>query len=170
MHSRRGTGATPSLAYSGTAKSRKTMSISKAVLLTAILLSAACGAKDQSAKDEGGSDHDDVESTSSAAAPTGKIIVIEMTTDDKGSYFAPKEVEAEPGDVLRFTLVTGVHNAHFVADSNPGVPNLPAATEMLQLPGQTVDVVVPNAVGKTLYYHCDPHAALGMIGHVKIED
>lgn len=99
----------------------------------------------------------------------GEVITVEMITDETGSHFKPKEFEAHPGDIIRFTLTVGVHNAHFVADSNAGVPNLPPATELLQLPGQTVDVIVPNAPGKRLFFQCDPHAALGMIGHVKVE-
>ncbi|MFL5576746.1 MAG: plastocyanin/azurin family copper-binding protein [Gemmatimonadaceae bacterium] len=39
---------------------------------------------------------------------------------------------------------------------------------MLQLPGQTIDVKVNWAPG-THYFQCDPHAALGMVGHVKVE-
>ena len=144
------------------------MSISKAMPFAALLLAAACGGNDGPPKgtEEGAPAPAPVPA---APAPTGEVIVIEMTTDEKGSYFAPKDITAKPGDVLRFTLVTGVHNAHFVADSNPGVPNLPPHSDMLQLPGQSIDVVVPDAPGKTLYYHCDPHAALGMFGHVKVE-
>lgn len=103
------------------------------------------------------------------AAATGDVITVEMITDETGSYYKPKEFEAHPGDIIRFTLTVGVHNAHFVADSNAGVSNLPPATEMLQLPGQSVDVIVPNAPGKRLFFQCDPHAALGMIGYVKVE-
>ena len=104
-------------------------------------------------------------------AATGKVIVVEMITDETGNYFKPKDIEAHPGDVLRFTLTAGVHNVHFVADSNPGVPNLPAASELLQLPGQTFDFTVPAANGdKKLYFQCDPHAALGMIGQLEIDN
>ncbi|MES2123615.1 MAG: plastocyanin/azurin family copper-binding protein [Gemmatimonadota bacterium] len=112
-------------------------------------------------------------SSESAAAVaeevTGKVITIEMITDETGNYFKPKFIEAHPGDVLRFTLGVGVHNVHFLPDSNPGVPNLPAASELLQLPGQTFDVPVNFAAGKTYYFQCDPHAPLGMTGHVKVE-
>ncbi len=147
---------------------RNEMSISKPFLITALMLAAACGgAKDAPEPSDVGAPAAD--GAPAGPAATGNVIVIEMTTDEKGSYYAPKDITAKPGDVLRFTLVTGVHNANFVADSNAGVSNLPPATDLLQLPGQTVDVVVPNAPGKTLYFHCDPHAALGMIGHVKVE-
>ena len=101
--------------------------------------------------------------------PGGKVIVVEATTDEKGNYFTPNENEAHKGDVLRFTLKVGVHNVHFLPDSNPGKTGLPPATEMLQLPGQTVDIAVNFASGR-YYFQCDPHALLGMKGHLKVED
>lgn len=102
--------------------------------------------------------------------PGGKVIVVELITDEKGNYYKPNEFEAHRGDVIRYTLKTGVHNVHFVADSNPGKSGFPTApSDLLQLPGQTYDVKVNWAEG-VYYFQCDPHAALGMIGHVKVED
>ena len=100
--------------------------------------------------------------------PGGKVIVITATTDAKGNYFTPNEIEAHKGDVLRFTLKVGVHNVHFLPDSNPGKKGLPPASEMLQLPGQTIDIPVNFDEGK-YYFQCDPHAALGMKGHLEVE-
>jgi plastocyanin len=101
--------------------------------------------------------------------PGGKVITVQMTSDDKGNYFTPAEVHAKKGDVVRFTLKVGVHNVHFLADSNSGKSGFPAApSEMLQLPGQTIDVAVQMAPG-SYYFQCDPHAALGMKGHVIVE-
>jgi plastocyanin len=140
-------------------------------LVVALALLAACS------KGEKGATAD----TSSAAAatttpggevtpgPGGKVIVIEATTDEKGNYFTPNEIEAHRGDVLRYKLKVGVHNVHFLPDSNPGKPGLPPASELLQLPGQTVDIPVNFAAGR-YYFQCDPHAALGMKGHLKVED
>jgi plastocyanin len=102
-------------------------------------------------------------------AAGGKVITVEMMTDEQGNNrFSPAEIEANPGDVLRYTLVTGVHNVHFVADSNKvaGV-ELPAAGALLQAPGQTFDVAVSWAPGR-YYFQCDPHALLGMVGHVNV--
>jgi plastocyanin len=101
--------------------------------------------------------------------PGGKVIVVEATTDEKGNYFTPSEIDAHRGDVLRYKLKIGVHNVHFLPDSNPGKAGLPPASEMLQLPGQTIDIPVNFAAGK-YYFQCDPHAALGMKGHLKVED
>jgi plastocyanin len=71
--------------------------------------------------------------------------------------------------VIRYTLKIGVHNVHFLADSNTVKTGLPPVSEMLQLPGQTHDVLVNLPEGK-YYFQCDPHAALGMKGHLEVED
>lgn len=102
-------------------------------------------------------------------AAGGKVITIHLISDDKGNRFEPNEIEAHRGDVLRYTLVSGVHNVDFVADSNPGKTGLPPASDMIQLPGQTYDV--PVTFGKGHYYfQCDPHALLGMTGKLEVED
>ena len=115
--------------------------------------------------------------TSAATAQTGPqtpepghtVINIEALTDEQGNnVFRPDHVEAHRGDVLRFTLKSGVHNVHFLPDSNPGKSGLPAASDLLQLPGQTYDVKVTFEPGN-YYFQCDPHALLGMKGHVKVE-
>jgi len=101
--------------------------------------------------------------------PTGRVITVELYSDEKGNYFKPADIEAHPGDVVRFTLKSGVHNVHFLADSNPGAQGLPPASEFLQLPEQTFDYVVSLAKGH-YYFQCDPHALLGMKGHLEVED
>ena len=103
-----------------------------------------------------------------AATPTGKVIVVKLITDDAGSRFEPNKFEADQGDVIRYTLQAGVHNVHFLPDSNPGKAGLPPASDMLQLPGQTFDLPVNLAPGH-YYFQCDPHAALGMVGHLEVE-
>jgi len=141
------------------------------MLLAALASALACGGGDKGASPD----------TSAAAAATatpngevkpaagGKVIVVEATTDEKGNYFTPREIEAHQGDVLRFTLKLGVHNVHFLPDSNPGKKNLPPPSEMLQLPGQTIDIPVNFEPGE-YYFQCDPHAALGMTGKLEVED
>jgi len=126
---------------------------------------AACGGKEAASTDTSAA----ATASASSAAPTGKVITVELNSDGNGNYFKPNEFEAHRGDVIRFTLKSGVHNVHFLADSNPGKTNLPPASDMLQLPDQTLDIPVNLAEG-TYYFQCDPHAALGMKGHVKVED
>jgi plastocyanin len=93
---------------------------------------------------------------------------VEANTDEKGANkFTPSEIEAKTGDVLRFTLVSGVHNVNFLADSNRSA-TMPPPSAMLQAPGQTHDVKVTWAAGR-YYFQCDPHALLGMTGHLTVK-
>lgn len=101
--------------------------------------------------------------------PGRHVITVQLIADDKGSRFEPNEIEAHRGDVIRFTLSLGVHNVDFLPDSNPGAQGLPAPSDMLQLAGQTYDVKVTFPKGH-YYFQCDPHAALGMRGHLEVED
>lgn len=99
-------------------------------------------------------------------APGGQVIVVELITDGTGNYFKPNEIHAKQGDVVRYTLKVGVHNVHFLPDSNAGKSGYPQApSDLLQLPGQTYDVAVSFAPG-SYYFQCDPHAALGMKGRL----
>lgn len=132
----------------------------------------------------GGEKKESTESESAAPAATeapatpgvetpdegGKVIVVKLTTEADGTNrFDPSDLEAHQGDVLRFTLGVGVHNVNFLPDSNAVKTGLPPASPMLQLPGQTYDVKVSMPEGR-YYFQCDPHAALGMRGHLKVED
>lgn len=125
---------------------------------------SACGAEKKEASGDDAGD-----SREPAAQATGKIIDVKMITDDKGNYYEPAAIHAEAGDVLRFTLVTGVHNVNFLPDSNAGKQGLPAPGELLQLPGQTLDVPVTFAEG-SYYFQCDPHALLGMTARLHVGD
>ena len=101
-----------------------------------------------------------------------KVIVVQMETDAQGNNkFDPAKIEVEKGDVIRFTLKSGVHNVHFVADSNPNASGIPTQpSDMLQLPGQTLDLKVGDWPKGSHYFQCDPHALLGMVGHVEVKD
>ena len=101
--------------------------------------------------------------------PGGKVVTVELYSDAVGNYFKPAEVHAKPGDVIRYTLKVGVHNVHFLADSNANRSSYPQSpSDMLQLPGQTLDLAVKMPAG-SYYFQCDPHAALGMKGHLVVE-
>jgi plastocyanin len=135
------------------------------LLVLTTILAAGCGAKDGKPSTM---EPTPPAGAANAAKPTGKVITIEMFSDEKGNRFEPAEVEAHRGDVVRFSVAVGVHNVHFLADSNAGVSGLPEPSDMLQLPGQVFDVPVNFASGKSYYFQCDPHAPLGMHGHVKV--
>ena len=136
---------------------------------------AACGGKEQPAADSAQPSPAPAATAASAFGDNltpdagGKVITVELMTDDQGNNkFVPSEVEAHQGDVIRFTLKTGVHNVDFLADSNAVKTGLPGASALLQLPGQTTDLKVTLPPGK-YYFQCDPHAALGMKGRLEVE-
>ena len=144
-------------------------------LMTALVL-GACGGQEKSPSDDAQPTPATPVASSTDMAenltpdPGGKIIVVQMLTDDQGNNrFDPSEVEAHKGDVVRFTLKTGVHNVNFLPDSNTVKTGLPAASAFLQLPGQTIDLKVTLPAGK-YYFQCDPHVALGMKGWLEVED
>jgi plastocyanin len=132
------------------------------MLLLSLVPLGACGDKD-------GAPAPPAAVEAPAAAPTGTVIEIKAITDDAGNRFEPSEVEAKPGDVLRIVLVSGVHNISFPAEKNPGAAGLPSPSDVLQLPGQTHDVPITFGPGE-YHFQCDPHAALGMIGKLEVED
>jgi len=92
-----------------------------------------------------------------------------MYTNEKGNYFEPANFTVKEGDVVRFKLVQGVHNVHFLPDSNKTAKWLPPMSAFFQLPGQTLDIPMTFGEG-VFYYQCDPHALLGMVGRITVED
>lgn len=145
------------------------MKMQRAMLVSGLALVgfvAACSKSDKPAGDEAASS---ASATSSGPAAGGKTIEVKLITDDAGSRFEPNKLEAHQGDVIKFVLQVGVHNVHFLPDSNPGKANLPPASDMLQLPGQTYELPITLKPGH-YYFQCDPHAALGMIAHLEVED
>jgi plastocyanin len=105
-----------------------------------------------------------------AEAPqsAGRVIEVRMVTDEKGNYFDPAEITARPGDVLRFRLVTGVHNVSFSAAGNPGTAGLPQSSSLLDSTGQTLDVPVRLAPGE-YSFRCDPHLPFEMVGRLTVQ-
>jgi plastocyanin len=121
---------------------------------------AACG-------DNGGSPIAGGGGAAPGVTPTGEVVEVLMVSG-RGEIFDPGHVTVRRGDVLRFKLEMGVHNASWPAAENPAGVKLPEATPYLQIPGQTYDVLIDMPAGDYTY-HCDPHAALGMIGKLTVE-
>ncbi|MEX2154453.1 MAG: plastocyanin/azurin family copper-binding protein [Gemmatimonadaceae bacterium] len=144
--------------------------MSRSIVLLSLILASALAACGGDSNDTSSSTPASTPpSTAAAVTPTGRVITIDMFSDEKGNYYSPAKVEAHRGDVLRFVLKTGVHNVHFLPDSNPGKSGLPAASDLLQIPGQTWDFTVALPEGHYVFL-CDPHAALGMIAKLEVED
>lgn len=103
------------------------------------------------------------------AVPTGNVVEVGMISDpSRGELFDPLTVTVNQGDVIRWKLVSGVHNASFPAAKNPSGAVLPQSTPYLQAPGQTHDMPVNLPPGE-YYFQCDPHIALGMVGTLIVE-
>lgn len=135
--------------------------------ITVLITMTACGGDKPAASDSPAAAPPTAASQPSVT-PTGDTVVVEMITDGTGNFFKEKEITVKRGDVVRFTLVAGVHDVNFVADSNPPGVKLPKTSDLLQLPGQTIDYLIDFPPGR-YYYHCTPHALLGMIGHINVE-
>lgn len=127
------------------------MRASLATLATLFAL-LACGGEPSSSPASGGA---------ADVQPTGKIHTVLMITDEKGNYYSPSTIDASPGDVIRFTLKSGVHNVSFPDSINSVKDGLPESSDFLQLPGQEYDLPLTMRPG-TYQFHCDPHALLGM--------
>jgi plastocyanin len=138
--------------------------------LSWLAIVAACGGVDRGRGDTARSTPRAPVSSEVQPSPGRRVITVELLTDLAGkNVFRPHEIAARPGDVLRFTLVSGAHNVNFLADSNTTASTLPEASDRLRAEGQTYDVLLSMGDGR-YYFHCDFHASLGMIGHVTVED
>lgn len=102
-----------------------------------------------------------------SVTPTGNVVEVLMVSG-RGELFDPGHVTVKRGDVLRFKLEMGVHNASWPAAENPAGVQLPETSPYLQIPGQTHDVLIDMPPGEYTF-HCDPHAVLGMIGTLTVE-
>jgi plastocyanin len=131
-----------------------------AVALAAVLFATACGTSD--AADTSG------RSAQPSVEPTGTVVEVKMMSVG-GEKFGPEELTVRRGDVVRFVLESGVHNVSFPADKNFSGAKLPEASPYLQVPGQTHDILIDLPAGEYTY-HCDPHAVLGMVGKLTVQD
>jgi plastocyanin len=145
------------------------MKMQRTILVSGLAFIGMVAACSRSDKPAGAESAASSAAASSGPAAGGKTIEVKLITDGAGNRFEPNRIEAHKGDVIKFVLVVGVHNVHFLPDSNPGKTGLPPASDMLQLPGQSYELPITLAPGK-YYFQCDPHAALGMIGHLEVED
>lgn len=104
-----------------------------------------------------------------APAATGRVIEVKAISEGAKNYFEPDKIEAKQGDRIKLVLVSGVHNLAWPAAKNPTGVELPPATDMLQLPGQTFEIPITMPEGHYNFV-CVPHEALGMVGTLEVED
>lgn len=103
-----------------------------------------------------------------AVATSGRVVEVKMVTEGANNVFEPKNVTVSRGDVVRFVLVSGVHNVSFPPAINASASALPPAVPYLQAPGQSHDIAIDVPVG-TYTFQCDPHAVLGMVGTLTVQ-
>jgi plastocyanin len=99
--------------------------------------------------------------------PTGTIIQVQMVTDEIGNRFEPERIIARRGDVIHFTLGSGVHGVSFPPERNRSVADLPEPGALMHLAGQVMALPVHMPPGEYTF-QCDPHVALGMVGRLTV--
>ena len=140
-------------------------------LLVAIASLAACSKGEKS----GAEDTSGASAASTAPGgevkpgPGGKVIVVEATTDEKGNYYTPNEIEAHKEMCFASRSSWACTTSIFCRIRIPGRPGSPLRARCSSYRVKRVDIPVNFAAGK-YYFQCDPHAALGMKGHLEVED
>lgn len=116
---------------------------------------------------------------STVAAP--KTVEIQMIGDATGYRFAPAKVTIQPGDRVKFTLVSGPpHNVVFWADSIPkgaaaklakAMPNAvgPLTGPFFMQLGDSYVVSFAGVPAGKYHYYCAPHLALGMAATIEVK-
>jgi plastocyanin len=99
-----------------------------------------------------------------ACADDRRTVEVRMVSDEAGNRFLPERVEVRRGDVLRFTLASGIHGVRFSSVEGDA---LPEPTHLLNRSGEAVEIPVDLAPG-TYAIVCDPHVELGMVGTVVV--
>lgn len=99
-------------------------------------------------------------------------VVVEMRTDNRGSYFHPKGLAVAPGTTVRFVNASGSHGATAYHPDNSDQPlRIPEAADPWDSPLYTeADAtfeVTPSASGVYDYY-CPPHESMGMVGRLVV--
>jgi plastocyanin len=117
---------------------------------------------------------------STAAAPiTGKTHEVKMIGDGTTYKFDPAELEIKQGDGVKFIMVSGgPHNVAFIDTPAAAQAQLSAnmqnqmkelTSPMMMTPNETYVISFANVPAGTYNFHCEPHAAMGMKGKIKVE-
>jgi manganese oxidase len=101
-----------------------------------------------------------------------RTIVVKMMDDGARTWFEPANIDARPGDVLRFEQ-HGVmpHNVQFVRNESPDGSDLGDAWTgpFLMAKGETYEVVIDERfVDGDYRFVCTPHIASGMVGTLSV--
>ena len=118
-------------------------------------------------------------STTAMAPITGKTVEVKMIGDGTTYKFEPAEIEVKQGDGVKFVMVSGgPHNVAFIdtpaaaqAQLSANMPNQmkELTSPMMMTANETYTVSFANVPAGTYNFHCEPHAAMGMKGKIKVE-
>jgi plastocyanin len=118
-------------------------------------------------------------STTAAAPITGKVHEVKMIGDGTTYKFDPANIEIKQGDGVKFIMVSGgPHNVAFLDTPAAAQAQLSAnmptqmkelTSPMMMTPNETYTISFGNVPAGTYNYHCEPHAAMGMKGSIKVE-
>jgi plastocyanin len=118
-------------------------------------------------------------STTAAAPITGQVHEVKMIGDGTTYKFDPANIEIKQGDGVKFIMVSGgPHNVAFIDTPEAAKTQLSAnmqqqmkelTSPMMMTPNETYTISFGNVPAGTYNYHCEPHAAMGMKGSIKVE-
>lgn len=114
----------------------------------------------------------DTPATNATTTPdaTDLTAVVEMITDNQGSYFDPKGLVVEPGTTVRFVNESGSHGTTAYHPDNKEQPlRIPTEAEPWDSPIYTEPdrhFDVTFAVEGVYDYYCPPHESMGMVGRI----
>ena len=115
-----------------------------------------------------------------AAAPiTGKVYEVKMIGDGQTYKFDPANITIKQGDGIKWIMVSGgPHNVAFINTPDAAkaqlLGNMPnqmkeLTSPMMMNPNETYTVSFANVPAGKYDYHCEPHAAMGMVGSVTVQ-
>ena len=118
-------------------------------------------------------------STAAMAPITGKTYEVKMIGDGTTYKFDPAETTLKQGDGVKFIMTSGgPHNVAFIdtpaaaqAQLSANMPNQmkELTSPMMMTANETYTVSFANVPAGTYNFHCEPHAAMGMKGAIKVQ-
>lgn len=92
-----------------------------------------------------------------------------VNIDAYGTTFEPAQIDVLPGDVIHFKIKKSP--PHNVVFDRRGPSDLSEISHREMVMSGGFDIAIPeDAEPGTYQYWCDPHQALGMIGHITVKD
>lgn len=110
--------------------------------------------------------------TATGGDQTDDAAVVEMVTDNEGTYFDPKGLLVDPGTTVRFLNASGSHGTSAYHPANEDRPLRipegaePWASDLFTEPERGFEVTL--AVAGVYDYYCPPHEVTGMVGRIVV--